>query len=282
MKTLCLQHGPLHLFHLFLSHGTAIARYANRDQAIKAQSALNNCVLGNTTILADLPPESEVQQYLQLINGGGHSSNPNGGSSSNGTSSGHQSHPSVQTTMSQSQSHHQHQHGGHHTQGYNASWSNGTNASQSTAGAGGISSTSQQQSVHSATGGPSAASLYSRTGSVNAGAPGNGASAFGASFQPNSSPASSLPYGGAASGVPTHSSYTVLNQASAAANQFSKMDNGLLSGWNSSSASTGLWDSSALPGGAGSMWSTAGFSAADRNTPIQNFLPGDLLAGDNN
>lgn len=71
LKTLCLQHGPLQLFHLFLNHGIALARYSTREEATKAQSALNNCVLGNTSILADIPQETEVQQYLQLISGGG-------------------------------------------------------------------------------------------------------------------------------------------------------------------------------------------------------------------
>ncbi|XP_054155070.1 protein Gawky-like [Oppia nitens] len=78
LKTLCLQHGPLQLFHLFLNHGIALTRYSTREEAIKAQSALNNCVLGNTSILADIPQEAEVQQYLQLIQGGGQqiASNP--------------------------------------------------------------------------------------------------------------------------------------------------------------------------------------------------------------
>ncbi|CAG2103083.1 unnamed protein product [Medioppia subpectinata] len=71
LKTLCLQHGPLQLFHLFLNHGIALTRYSTREEATKAQSALNNCVLGNTSILADIPQEAEVQQYLQLISGGG-------------------------------------------------------------------------------------------------------------------------------------------------------------------------------------------------------------------
>lgn len=59
-----MQHGPLQLFHLFLNHGIALVRYSTKEEAAKAQSALNNCVLGNTTILADIPSDSEVQQYL--------------------------------------------------------------------------------------------------------------------------------------------------------------------------------------------------------------------------
>lgn len=76
LKTLCVQHGPLQLFHLFLNqgHGIALVRYSSREEASKAQQALNNCVLGNTTIMVDVPTESEVAQYLQVANGGG----PNG------------------------------------------------------------------------------------------------------------------------------------------------------------------------------------------------------------
>ena len=297
-----------------MNHGTAIARYPNRDQAIKAQSALNNCVLGNTTILADLPAESEVQQYLQLINAGGHSSNPSGNhQSSNGTSggNGHHGHQSQQSqsqsSQQQVQSHHQH-HAVLHSQSYNSSWSNATNASQSTAGAGGAgpggAQSSNPQSQHN--------SLYNRTNSVSSGGQ-NSASAvahlspFGtaptainsfSSLQSTSSPASTLPYGVGGAGAPglvtTHSSsslpyHNVLNQASAsavaAASQFNKLDNGLLSSWNTGTGSNNLWDSSSLSGpvsGAAGLWSSAGFSSTDHNTPIQNFLPGDLLAGENN
>ncbi|XP_023237816.1 protein Gawky-like isoform X5 [Centruroides sculpturatus] len=69
LKTLCMQHGPLQQFHLFLNHGIALVRYQTREESAKAQSALNNCVLGNTTILADIPSDSEVQQYMQLPGG---------------------------------------------------------------------------------------------------------------------------------------------------------------------------------------------------------------------
>lgn len=65
LKTLCMQHGPLQLFHLSLNHGIALVQYTTREEASKAQVSLNNCVLGNTTILADIPSEIEVRQYLQ-------------------------------------------------------------------------------------------------------------------------------------------------------------------------------------------------------------------------
>ncbi|XP_035226493.1 protein Gawky-like isoform X2 [Stegodyphus dumicola] len=69
LKTLCMQHGPLQMFHLFLNRGVALVRYSTREEASKAQSALNNCVLGNTTMLADIPSEGEIQQYLQVSSG---------------------------------------------------------------------------------------------------------------------------------------------------------------------------------------------------------------------
>ncbi|XP_076331671.1 protein Gawky-like isoform X2 [Tachypleus tridentatus] len=84
LKTLCMQHGPLQLFHLLLNHGIALVCYSTREESAKAQSALNNCVLGNTTILADIPSEAEVQQYLQLASSNGMvwaSSQPSGKSS---------------------------------------------------------------------------------------------------------------------------------------------------------------------------------------------------------
>ena len=49
---------------MFLNHGLAIVKYSSKDDAIKAQSALNNCSLGNTTIQVSLASESDVQQYL--------------------------------------------------------------------------------------------------------------------------------------------------------------------------------------------------------------------------
>lgn len=216
-----------------------------------------------------------MQQYMQLINGGGHSANPNGSGSQSGNTAPHNS-------SSGGPSHNAH-HGsgsGHHS-GYGGnpttSWSNGTNASQSNAGGG--------TGIQSNAAAPSTApvSLYSRTSSVGASGP-NSAPITVAHMGPFASSAVNLPYNSGAL-VTSHSNYNnVLNQAApvSAATQFSKMDNGLLSSWNTaSSGSGGLWDSSALPGAGGGLWSTGGYG--DRNTPIQNaFLPGDLLTGDNN
>ncbi|XP_063224189.1 protein Gawky isoform X2 [Bacillus rossius redtenbacheri] len=67
LKTLCMQHGPLQNFHLYLNHSIALAKYSTREEANKAQGALNNCVLGNTTIFAESPGASEVQALLQHL-----------------------------------------------------------------------------------------------------------------------------------------------------------------------------------------------------------------------
>lgn len=74
-----MQHGPLHIFHLYLNHGIALCKYSSREEANKAQMALNNCVLGNTTICAESPSESEVQNILQHL--GVPAAQPTGGSS---------------------------------------------------------------------------------------------------------------------------------------------------------------------------------------------------------
>lgn len=79
LKTLCLQHGPVHLFHLLLQNGMCLVSYSTQEEANKAQSALNNCVLGNTTILSHVPTESELKQ---LINQGGQNPPPTSWSSS--------------------------------------------------------------------------------------------------------------------------------------------------------------------------------------------------------
>lgn len=80
-----MQHGPLQMFHLFQSGGVALVRYSTREEASKAQSALNNCVLGNTTMLADIPSDSEIQQYLQVSSG--QANNAAWSSSQNGSGS---------------------------------------------------------------------------------------------------------------------------------------------------------------------------------------------------
>ncbi|XP_030379857.1 protein Gawky isoform X2 [Scaptodrosophila lebanonensis] len=107
LRTLCMQHGPLVSFHLYLNQGIALCKYATREEANKAQMALNNCVLGNTTIFAESPSENEVQNILQHLpqapsstnsaitpsgnnggNGNGGSGNNGGGSSAGGNAPG--------------------------------------------------------------------------------------------------------------------------------------------------------------------------------------------------
>lgn len=84
LRTLCMQHGPLQNFHLYLTHGIALCKYSSREEAQKAQTALNNCVLGNTTICAESPSENEVQSILQHL---GAPSGGGGGNGGNGNSS---------------------------------------------------------------------------------------------------------------------------------------------------------------------------------------------------
>ncbi|XP_017786901.1 PREDICTED: protein Gawky isoform X2 [Nicrophorus vespilloides] len=67
LRTLCLQHGPLQSFHLYLHQGFALAKYSTNEEAVKAQNALNNCVLGNTTILAENPTDWEATSLLREV-----------------------------------------------------------------------------------------------------------------------------------------------------------------------------------------------------------------------
>jgi trinucleotide repeat-containing gene 6 protein len=60
-----MQHGPLQNFHLYLNHGVALCKYSTREETNKAQQALNNCVLSNTTICAEIISDNEVQSFLQ-------------------------------------------------------------------------------------------------------------------------------------------------------------------------------------------------------------------------
>lgn len=96
LRTLCVQHGPLQHFHLYLNHGIALCKYNSREEAQKAQLALNNCVLSNTTICAESPSESDVNNILQHLGvpsgpqgnggngGGGNGGNGGGGNGGNG------------------------------------------------------------------------------------------------------------------------------------------------------------------------------------------------------
>ncbi|XP_020716288.1 protein Gawky isoform X2 [Ceratitis capitata] len=100
LRTLCMQHGPLANFHLYLNQGIALCKYATREEANKAQMSLNNCDLGSTTICAESPSENEVQNILQhlpqtsntisgsVLSGNGGNVPNNGGSVSGANNSG--------------------------------------------------------------------------------------------------------------------------------------------------------------------------------------------------
>ena len=45
--------------------------YATGREATKAQKALNNCLLGNTTIQANITTEPEANNIMQQLGGGG-------------------------------------------------------------------------------------------------------------------------------------------------------------------------------------------------------------------
>lgn len=79
-----MQHGPLQHFHLYLTHGIALCKYSTREEANKAQMALNNCVLGNTTICAESPSDGEVQSILQHLGVPGASQSQSGATSGSG------------------------------------------------------------------------------------------------------------------------------------------------------------------------------------------------------
>eukprot|EP00095_Tigriopus_kingsejongensis_P007711 snap_masked-scaffold142_size315517-processed-gene-2.13 protein:Tk07711 transcript:snap_masked-scaffold142_size315517-processed-gene-2.13-mRNA-1 annotation:"PREDICTED: hypothetical protein LOC100648841" len=69
LKTLCMQHGALNQFEVFPNHSTAVAVYRNGRDALKAQKALNQCLLGNTAIHASTSTESDIAVLLQRLSG---------------------------------------------------------------------------------------------------------------------------------------------------------------------------------------------------------------------
>lgn len=62
-----MQHGPLQSLQLYPNHGLALCKYSSREEASKAQQALNNCPLGSTNIGAECPSEADAQTYLQQL-----------------------------------------------------------------------------------------------------------------------------------------------------------------------------------------------------------------------
>ena len=86
-----MQHGPLQMF--YLNQGMALVRYNTRQEAVKAQNALDSCILSNTTILAECIGETEVMQLLEQTPAGGRASVPSSSSSLWPQQSGAASHP---------------------------------------------------------------------------------------------------------------------------------------------------------------------------------------------
>jgi hypothetical protein len=63
-----LQHGPVKAFHPFINQGIALVQYTASRDALKAQKALNNCSLGNTTMQAIATSDQEAINFLTNIN----------------------------------------------------------------------------------------------------------------------------------------------------------------------------------------------------------------------
>ena len=71
-----------------LSQGTAIIAYKTRDEAVKAQRSLNNCVLSNTTIIADFATSADIARSRSQSQSGGSKFSGVSGSGVSGSSSG--------------------------------------------------------------------------------------------------------------------------------------------------------------------------------------------------
>merc|ERR1712062_371386 len=57
------------------NNGIALVMYATGREATKAQKALNNCLLGNTTIQANITSEGEAKNIMQSASRGNTPSN---------------------------------------------------------------------------------------------------------------------------------------------------------------------------------------------------------------
>lgn len=68
LRTLCMQHGPLQYFYLNLTHFQALVKYCTTEEAVKAQKALNTCLLSNTTIVAEFVSEAEALRFVEQQN----------------------------------------------------------------------------------------------------------------------------------------------------------------------------------------------------------------------
>lgn len=68
LRTLCMQHGPLQCFFVNTAQGQALVKYSSKDEAMKAQNSLNNCPLGNTTIMAEFVSDNDAMRFVEQQN----------------------------------------------------------------------------------------------------------------------------------------------------------------------------------------------------------------------
>jgi hypothetical protein len=62
-----MQHGSLQMFHFQPESGVALIKYTNREQALKARSALNQFSFGAGNVIAEIPSEQQVQQIQNAL-----------------------------------------------------------------------------------------------------------------------------------------------------------------------------------------------------------------------
>ena len=63
-----MQHGPLQCFFVNSAQGQALVKYSSKDEAMKAQNSLNNCPLGNTTIMAEFVSDNDAMRFVEQQN----------------------------------------------------------------------------------------------------------------------------------------------------------------------------------------------------------------------
>ena len=61
LRTLCMQHGPLHNFHLYLTHGIALVKYSNGQEAKKVETARSLYFSSDSDCLLFPGPERSEQ-----------------------------------------------------------------------------------------------------------------------------------------------------------------------------------------------------------------------------
>ena len=68
LRTLCMQHGPLQCFYLNTAQGQALVKYSTKEEAMKAQNSLNECQLGDSTILAEFISDTDAVRFIEQQN----------------------------------------------------------------------------------------------------------------------------------------------------------------------------------------------------------------------